>query len=60
MSGTTGSAPLKAVRQFEIFTGESAPKAVMERAAAEALASALTATKNDTVKSDTTKPDHGR
>ena len=50
----------QAVRQFEIFTGESAPKAVMERAAAEALASALTATKNDTVKSDTTKPDHGR
>ncbi|MSV33977.1 MAG: shikimate dehydrogenase [Bryobacterales bacterium] len=33
----------QAVRQFEIFTGESAPKAVMERAAMEA----LTAARND-------------
>ncbi len=30
----------QAVRQFEIFTGESAPKAVMERAALEALTKA--------------------
>ena len=28
----------QAVRQFEIFTGDSAPRAVMERAAREALA----------------------
>jgi len=27
----------QAVRQFEIWTGESAPRAVMEKAAAEAL-----------------------
>jgi hypothetical protein len=27
----------QAVRQFEIFTGDSAPRAVMERAALEAL-----------------------
>lgn len=27
----------QAVRQFEIFTGESAPRAIMEKAAIEAL-----------------------
>ncbi len=30
----------QAVRQFEIFTGETAPRAVMERAALEALSGA--------------------
>jgi 3-dehydroquinate dehydratase / shikimate dehydrogenase len=45
----------QAARQFEIWTGETAPRSIMEKAAIEALEAKTEAVKNETPRMDAAK-----